>query len=114
MSPKRTVASAPRPPDEPATGEQGPATSGTQWAHALVYGTRVIDGVARIVPADEGSAVFESWTIRELDTSVVVGAPAPRCLVFESNAMVRRVWRYPADWATLPADALLRLAGIWP
>ena len=29
------------------------------------------------------------------------------CLVFDSQAVCRRYWKYPADWLTLPEDGLL-------
>ena len=47
------------------------------------------------------------WWVREMDASRVPGARAPRCLVFDSDVAVRRVWRYPADWRAL-TDATLR------
>lgn len=49
------------------------------------------------------------WTVREMDTSSVPGARAPRCLVFDSGAVARRIWRYPQDWGLLPPSALLGL-----
>jgi len=50
------------------------------------------------------------WEVVELDTRTTPGARAPTCLCFVSQAAIRRVWRYPAHWATLPAEELLRLA----
>ena len=108
---------SPEPDDvagRPRQQEKATGAVRTQWAHAPVYATRVIDGVPRTLLGDEESIAFESWTIRELDTRALNGARAARCLVFENHAMVRRVWNFPPDWASLPAEALLRLAGIWP
>jgi hypothetical protein len=47
------------------------------------------------------------WVVREVETANVPGARGRRCLLFESDAVVRRVWDYPADWATR-SDAFLR------
>jgi hypothetical protein len=47
------------------------------------------------------------WVVREVETENVPGARAGRCLLFESDAVVRRVWEYPADWAER-SDAFLR------
>ena len=101
-------------PRRPRDEDKAAGAGGTQWAHAPVYATRLIDGVPRAHLGDEEGTAFESWTIRELDTRDLRGARGARCLVFENHAMVRRVWSYPPDWASLPAEALLRLAGIWP
>jgi hypothetical protein len=50
------------------------------------------------------------WVVSERDATGVPGARGPRCLVFMSEHAVRRVWRYPATWRRLPADALLALS----
>ena len=49
------------------------------------------------------------WSVREVSCALVPGAVRPRCLIFDSTAIVRRVWRYPADWAELDDDGLRRL-----
>jgi hypothetical protein len=49
------------------------------------------------------------WIIREVDTEMVPGAPGPRCLICESDVVVRRIWRYPDNWLSLSDDELLRL-----
>jgi hypothetical protein len=46
------------------------------------------------------------WTVREVEAGGEAWAHAPRCLVFESEGAIRRVWRYPADWLGL-SDAEL-------
>ena len=46
------------------------------------------------------------WSVRELDCRRIPGAAAERCLIFDSAAIVRRIWRYPAGWAALQDDAL--------
>jgi hypothetical protein len=48
------------------------------------------------------------WTVREVPTPQV-WAKDVRCLVLNSRECVRRVWRYPRNWRSLDADALLRL-----
>lgn len=48
------------------------------------------------------------WSVREVPTPQP-WARAPQCLVVSSRDCVRRIWRYPARWRSLDADALLRL-----
>lgn len=65
-------------------------------------------------PAPLGHAVmFEDsdgvrWTAREHDGRDIPGHRSDTCLIFESENSVRRVWTYPPDWHTLPAEALER------
>jgi hypothetical protein len=47
-----------------------------------------------------------TWTVHEVDTSAVPGARAPRCLVVESENIVRRVWSYPPNWSAFGDDTL--------
>lgn len=47
------------------------------------------------------------WTVRETDTSHVPGARGPRCLIFESDGILRRAWLYPTDWALLTDQQLI-------
>jgi hypothetical protein len=49
------------------------------------------------------------WRVFERDARRVPGSRGPRCLYFDGEGIVRRVWHYPADWAQLPAPALLAL-----
>jgi hypothetical protein len=49
------------------------------------------------------------WHVAELDARSVPGALAPRCLVFDSQAICRRYWTYPADWFDLSDVRLLDL-----
>jgi len=49
------------------------------------------------------------WRVYEVSTLAVPGAPVPRCLIFDSDAVVRRCWIYPADWAKLDDEALWTL-----
>jgi len=51
----------------------------------------------------------QHWTVREVDAARTPGARAPRCLIFDSGAVARRLWHYPRDWVALPAGALLNL-----
>jgi hypothetical protein len=48
----------------------------------------------------------QRWKVREVTTDAVPGAAAPRCLICESESVVRRIWRYPADWLALSDDDL--------
>lgn len=49
------------------------------------------------------------WIVREVNTSTVAGSHGARCLICESDDIVRRVWEYPDDWDKLSDDALLEL-----
>ncbi len=49
------------------------------------------------------------WRVYEVSTESVPGAVAARCLIFDSEATVRRCWVYPDDWYTLSDDALWAL-----
>jgi hypothetical protein len=49
------------------------------------------------------------WTVREVNAAAVPGAAAPRCLICESDDVVRRIWRYPDNWLGLSDDDLLRI-----
>jgi hypothetical protein len=49
------------------------------------------------------------WQIAELDARDVPGALAPNCLVFDSQAICRRYWKYPVDWFELSDVRLLNL-----
>jgi len=62
------------------------------------------DVSSRVVVDAEGS----EWLVREVDTPQA-WARGERCLIFSSSAVVRRVWRYPAEWAGLSSRALLEL-----
>jgi hypothetical protein len=52
------------------------------------------------------------WRVREVDTTHVPGARAPRCLIFEAEGVVRRVWTYPENWAELNESDLGRLLDV--
>ena len=52
----------------------------------------------------------ELWSVSERDTQSVPGARAPKCLVFESQAAVRRAWSYPGNWRDMDDSALWRLS----
>ena len=51
------------------------------------------------------------WRVREVDARATPGARAPRCLVCETHEVVRRLWRYPADWHRRADRDLLALCG---
>jgi hypothetical protein len=62
------------------------------------------DVSSRVVVDAEGS----EWIVREVETPQA-WAHGERCLIFSSSSVVRRVWRYPAEWAGLSSRALLEL-----
>ena len=49
------------------------------------------------------------WHVHEANAAHVPGARRDRCLIFDSDGIVRRVWAYPSDWMTLTDDALWSL-----
>ncbi len=51
----------------------------------------------------------DEWRVFERDTRRIPGSRGARCLFFDGEGIVRRVWQYPADWQSLPAAALLAL-----
>ena len=51
----------------------------------------------------------ERWLIAEVDARAVPGARAERCLVCQSDQVVRRLWDYPPNWYTLSDAALAAL-----
>jgi hypothetical protein len=50
------------------------------------------------------------WVVSEVRCADVPGARAERCLVFESQYVVRRVWTYPRYWRELDPGELERLS----
>jgi len=62
------------------------------------------DVSSRVVVDAEGS----EWVVHEVDTPQP-WARGARCLIFSSSSVVRRVWRYPSEWARLSSRALLDL-----
>lgn len=63
------------------------------------------DGVRRVFDERTG----DEWLVFERDARRVPGTRGPRCLFFDGEGIVRRVWHFPPDWQTLPAAALLAL-----
>ncbi|HXT18716.1 MAG TPA: hypothetical protein VN706_24035 [Gemmatimonadaceae bacterium] len=49
------------------------------------------------------------WEIREVDSSRIPGARRDRCLIYECEGIVRRVWNFSDTWAELSDDALWSL-----
>jgi hypothetical protein len=49
------------------------------------------------------------WLIAELDARHVPGAVALTCLIFDSQAVCRRYWHFPANWSSLDDESLLAL-----
>ena len=62
------------------------------------------DVSSRVVVDAEGS----EWIVREVETPQA-WAHGERCLIFSSSSVVRRLWRYPEEWAGLSPRALLEL-----
>jgi hypothetical protein len=52
------------------------------------------------------------WHVREVNAASVPGSHNERCLVFDSDMTVRRVWDYPAAWSELSDDDLWHLTTI--
>ena len=65
---------------------------------------RVVE--SRVVMDGQGN----EWSVHEVDTPQS-WAHAKRCLIFSSPAVVRRIWRYPREWARLSSRELLDLVG---
>ena len=47
-----------------------------------------------------------TWRVIERATTDVPGARGPRCLIFLRENIVRRAWKYPANWRSLSAADL--------
>jgi hypothetical protein len=98
-----------------ASTESTNATPPQLWAHAEVFGMRLIDAPIKNVferLAGASDMALSTWTVRELDAGAIPGALKLRCLVFENHESVRRIWDYPHTWLTMPALDLLKLAGL--
>jgi hypothetical protein len=52
------------------------------------------------------------WHVREVSAASVPGSSSERCLIFDSDMTVRRVWDYPAAWSELSDDDLWHLTMI--
>jgi hypothetical protein len=65
-----------------------------------------LEAVLRREVVDKSGAL---WRVTESVVHDVPGAEAPHCLIFDSAAICRRLWDYPADWARLPDDEVLTL-----
>lgn len=50
-----------------------------------------------------------AWRVYERISSALSPLPGRRSLIFDTEGMVRRVWRYPLAWNSLSDDALLSL-----
>lgn len=62
-----------------------------------------IDGMRDI----QGDGI--QWHVHEANATHVPGARRDRCLIFDSDGIVRRVWAYPSDWMKLTDAALWSL-----
>lgn len=63
--------------------------------------------VSRVVHDTCGHVV---WRVAEVDTTGMPGARGDACLLFDGAQGVRRVWRYPAAWDSLPDAELVALS----
>ncbi|NUO39964.1 MAG: hypothetical protein HOQ17_15060 [Gemmatimonadaceae bacterium] len=52
------------------------------------------------------------WRIYERSTGDTSPGAAPSSLVFDTDGIVRRLWRYPDAWSALPDADLLRLMDV--
>ncbi|MEO8880667.1 MAG: hypothetical protein ABI446_09740 [Gemmatimonadaceae bacterium] len=68
-----------------------------------MVGSHVIH--SRIVRDESGTV----WKITESHAHDVPGAMALRCLIFDSQSICRRFWKYPENWRSLADDLLLDL-----
>ena len=74
-----------------------------------------LDGPPRHRRADRPQRAFidpqhVAWIVRECVAPRDACPRGTRCLIFESEGRVRRVWTYPADWRELDETELARLS----
>ena len=50
-----------------------------------------------------------AWRVREMDATNIPGARANRCLIFDSEGVVRRAWSFPRTWAELDDEDIWAL-----
>jgi hypothetical protein len=50
------------------------------------------------------------WRIYELPGERVPASRGRRCLIFESDRAIRRVWNFPDNWLALSSSELSRLS----
>jgi hypothetical protein len=49
------------------------------------------------------------WTVSEASAARTPGAKSYRCLIFDSEGIVRRLWTFPQGWDDLADDQILAL-----
>jgi hypothetical protein len=49
------------------------------------------------------------WAVHEASAARTPGAQASRCLIFDSEGIVRRLWAFPEQWAQLSDQEILGL-----
>jgi hypothetical protein len=54
--------------------------------------------------------VGRQWSVHEISVPAVAWAYGPRCLLFETAGLVRRVWNYPTNWSSLSEAGLDQLS----
>jgi hypothetical protein len=84
----------------PPHDDPDPAAESTSYAYALHAEGH---GGRTFTEPTDGS----QWYVVEVDGSRVPGACGrPRCLIFVSERVVRRVWEFPDEWYLLADDDL--------
>ncbi len=61
-------------------------------------------------PRSVNDASGTRWRVTEVSGRAVPGARGEACLVFESDAAIRRVWHYPSSWRELAGPELIRVS----
>ena len=51
-----------------------------------------------------------TWSVHQVAEAALPWVHGPRCLLFGSEAAIRRVWHYPPDWRTLSDTELEALS----
>jgi hypothetical protein len=92
-----------------------------RWPHAAptaAGGVMLADGPLAVLHREGACCLLREptplgpvgWAIYKVWCGDMPGARAEWCLVFEAPTAVRRVYDFPPNWHTLPADALLALS----
>ena len=69
-----------------------------------------VGGGSAVEFAEWDDGVLVRWHVNEVDARRVPGARGARCLLFACDQVIRRVWRYPADWRSLDGPGLALLS----
>lgn len=89
----------------------------TAWLHARAEHVGAADDAAPVrepsspawpavgsdrTPRTFHAAAGDVWSVREVAVGAVPWAHGSRCLLFQPESAIRRVWRFPSDWRGLP------------